>query len=417
MPIVVCGLSHRTVPIEVLERVAVPSSELPKALLRLLDHDAVHEGVILSTCNRTEVYVAAHRFHGAVEAVRRFLSDVSGVSQDAVSSGLYAYHGADAAAHLFRVASGIDSMVVGEPEILGQVRAAYRAAQDESTARRLLGPLFQRALRVGKRARAQTQISRHVVSLPQAAARLAAEVAGGLDGRRVLVVGAGRTGELAARAVREAGCTDIVIANRGRERASRLAGAVDGRAVAFADVPRELGFADVVVTTTGSATVVLDADTIERAARGRGLVIVDLAVPRDVDPAAARLPGVRLAGIDDLRAFVEQGSARRRAEIPAVEAIVDEEVSAYHTWERTLGLGPVMEGMRAWAERVRRDEVDRMAGSGVSGAELARLDRATRSVVAGLLHGTMTRARELVAGPDGAVYLEAFRELFATEDD
>src|SRR5438874_1748648 len=219
MAILVCGLSHKTVPLPILEQLAFAPDALPKALAQLMDHDEIHEGVILSTCNRTEIYASVHRFHPAVQAVRRFLSDVTGVTQDRIADGLYTYYDEEATRHLFNVASGIDSMVVGESEILGQVREAFRVAKDEGTARRMLGALFQRALRVGKRARTETAISRHVVSLPQAAARVASELSGGLDGRTVVVVGAGRMGELAARAARDNGCEHVIIANRTIEKA------------------------------------------------------------------------------------------------------------------------------------------------------------------------------------------------------
>src|SRR5687768_13132450 len=231
MAILVCGLSHKTVPLTVLERVAFTPDALGKALTQLMDQDPIHEGVILSTCNRTEIYTTVHRFHPAVEAVRHFISDTSGVSQAEIADGMYTYYDTDAVRHLFNVASGCDSMVVGEPQILGQVRESYRAAREEGTARRMLGALFDRALRVGKRARTETAIARHVVSLPQAAARTAADVAGGLDDKRVVVIGAGRMGELAARAAVEAGCTDIVIANRTLQNAEMLADQLGGRAV------------------------------------------------------------------------------------------------------------------------------------------------------------------------------------------
>src|SRR5688572_28037565 len=237
MAIVVCGLSHKTVPLPVLEQVAFTPAELGKSLSRLLDHDPIHEGVILSTCNRTEIYATVHRFHPAIEAVRNFISDTSGVSQDAISSGLYTYWDEDAARHLFNVASGTDSMVVGEPQILGQVREAFRVAADEGTARRMLHQLFQRALSVGKRARTETAIARHVVSLPQAGARVASDLAGGLEGKRVVVVGAGRMSELAARAALDNGATDIVVANRSVDKAERLGTELGGSGAGLDELP------------------------------------------------------------------------------------------------------------------------------------------------------------------------------------
>lgn len=412
MAIVVCGLSHRTVSLPVLEQLAFPPEILPKALARLMDHESIHEGVILSTCNRTELYATVHRFHPAVEAARRFLSDVSGVSQDHIAGGLYTYYDTDAVQHLFNVASGTDSMVIGESEILGQVREAFRVATDEGTARRMLGALFQRALRVGKRARTETAISRHVVSLPQAAARVAGELAGGLQDKRVAIVGAGRIGELAARAAHEAGGR-IVVANRSPDRAAPIAAAVDGRAVSLLELPELLSETDVVISVTSSVDPVIDAVMLERATKDRTIVAVDIAVPRDIEPSARDLPGVVLRDIEDLREVVEQGAERRRAELPKVQAIVTEEVDEFCAWERSLALGPAIEELREWAERIRAEEVDKLVRKqNLSDVERESLERMTRGLVNKLLHRPMTQIRELVRGSDGQVFLEAFQEIF-----
>jgi glutamyl-tRNA reductase len=418
MAIVVCGLSHKTVPLPVLEQLAFPPETLHKALAQLMDQETIHEGVILSTCNRTEIYAIVHRFHPAVQAARRFLSDFSGVGQDRVSDGLYTYYDTDAVRHLFNVASGSDSMVVGEPEILGQVREAFRVATEEGTARRLLGALFQRALRVGKRARTETEISRHVVSLPQAAAREASELAGGLEGKRVLVVGAGRIGQLAARAAREGGCADLVIANRTPERGAALADVVDGRSVGLDALADALADADVVISTTGSTETVIGRGTLERATKDRMLVAVDVAMPRDIDPAARDLPGVVLRDIEDLREVVQRGAERRTAELPKVDAIVNEEVADFCAWERSLALGPAIAELREWAESIREREVEKMTRKQeLTDEQRAEVDKLTKGIVNKLLHRPMTQIRELVRGTDGQVYLEAFQEIFGTDED
>src|SRR5438270_1341711 len=298
MAIVVCGLSHKTVSLPVLEQLAFAPGDLPKSLSRLMDHEAVHEGVILSTCNRTEVYATVHRFHPAVSEVRTFLSDVSGVSQDRIADGLYTYYDTSAVHHLFNVASGTDSMVVGEPQILGQVREAFRAAADEGTARHTLSALFQRALRVGKRARTETAIARHVVSLPQAAARAASELAGGLGGKTVLVIGAGRMGELAARAAVDNGSDGIVIANRTASKARSLASALGARGVGLEELASVLPSVDVVVSVTSAPEPVLDRKAI--AAAARPVVLIDLGMPRNIDATIRDLPSVTLRDMSDL---------------------------------------------------------------------------------------------------------------------
>lgn len=433
MTIVVCGLSHRTVPLPVLEQLAFPVSTLPKALMQLTDHDPIHEGVILSTCNRTEIYATVRGFHPAVEAARCFLSDVSGVAQERVSEGLYIHHDTAAVRHLFNVASGADSMVIGEPQILGQVRDAFRMATEARTARRMLGALFQRALRVGKRTRTETAIARHVVSLPQAAARMAGELVGGLEGKRVLVVGAGRMGELAGRAAIDGGCSEVMVANRDAERAQLLADTLGGRGAGLEALPRLLSAADVVISVTASVDPVIDRAMLERAVQGGSpaeaqrrrnpaeaqrrrkhpVVVVDLAVPRDVEPAAREVEGVVLRDIDDLREVVERGAEQRRAELPKVEEIVSEEVEDFCAWQRSLHVGPALAELQEWAERVRADEVAKIARSErMTEADRAALDRATRGLVRKLLHRPMTQIRELARGPEGPVFVEAFQEIF-----
>lgn len=406
MAIVVCGLSHKTVPLPILEQVALTPDELGKALARLLDHDPIHEGAILSTCNRIEIYATVHRFHPAIEAVRNFISDTSGVAHDAISSGMYTYYDADAARHLFNVASGTDSMVVGEPQILGQVREAFRVAADEGALKRTLHQLFQRALGVGKRARTETAIARHVVSLPQAGARVAAELAGGLEGKRVVVVGAGRMSELAARAVLDNGGTDIVVANRSVDKAERLGTELGGGGIGLDELPAALAATDVLISATSSTGHVLEREDLE----GHPLVIVDLALPRDIDPAARDLPGVELRDIEDLRSVVEEGAELRRAELPKVQTIVEAAVDEFLAWERSLALGPAIEQLQTWAEAVRTREVEKLTRKG--DADVAAIDRLTKDIVKKMLHRPMTQMRELVRGKDGQVYLEAFQEIF-----
>jgi glutamyl-tRNA reductase len=414
MAILVCGLSHRTVPLPVLEQLAFAPDALPKALSQFLDHEAIHEGVILSTCNRTEVYASVHRFHPAVEAVGHFLSDVSGVAQDRISDGLYTYYDEEAVRHLFNVASGTDSMVVGEPQILGQVREAFRVATEEGTSRRMLGALFQRALRVGKRARSETEISRHVVSLPQAAARVAADLSGGLAGKRVLVCGAGRMGELAARAAIDGGCTDLVVANRNADRAEILASSLGGRGASLDELPELLREADVLLSVTSSTEHVIDKATLAGAGR---IVCVDFAVPRDIEPSARELDSVELRDIDDLRAVVEEGASKRRAELPKVDLIVGEEVDDFCAWERSLALGPAIAQLQSWAEDIRERQVAKIVSKEkLDEAGREALEKLTRQLVNKLLHRPISSVRDLVRGKDGQVFLEAFQEIFDISD-
>ena len=423
MAITCVGLNHKTAPLHVLERLAVTPSELPKALARLVDAEPVHEGVVLSTCNRVEVYATVHRFHPAVGAVRDFFSDHSGVAPEEIAGGLYTYYDDSAVRHLFEVAAGVDSMVVGESQILGQVREAFQAAADEGTARRLLSTLLQRALRVGKRARSETAIARHVVSLPQAAAREAAALSG-IDAPRGLVIGAGRMGELAARAALDAGVSSLVICNRTPDRAELLAQRVGAVHAGFDALGPRLHEADVVLAVTSAPDPVVDREMLASAVRGREhpLVVIDLGLPRNVAPSARDLDGLVLRDMDDLKAVVEEGARRRRAEVPKVRAIVDEEVEGFCAWERSLALGPSIARLTDWAEGIREGEVAKTSSRlGLDDDGRERLEALTRRIVNKLLHRPITQIKDLVAGADGQVYLEAFQELLdpdpgATDD-
>src|SRR5688572_22448478 len=282
----------------------IGDAALPKALHDLISRTDVSEAVVLSTCNRTEVYAVAERFHGAYQDIRDFLAEVAFLAPEDFSDHLYTHYDAPAVTHLFGVASGLDSAVLGESEILGQVKGAWDRARAEGTAGPALNLLFRHALEAGKRARTETSIARHTTSVSQAAVALAADRLGGLAGRRVLVLGAGEMGEAMVHGLAKAGVAEVAIANRTWDRAVDLAGRVEGRAVRLPEVPQAIADVDVLLTSTGAAAPLLEADDLQRivtARAGRPLLIVDIAVPRDVDPAVGRLEGVTLLDMDDLR--------------------------------------------------------------------------------------------------------------------
>ena len=303
MSLVVVGLNHRTVPVGLLERIAVAPESLPKALHTLERSENLAEVAVLSTCNRTEVYARCTRFHPAVEDVRNFLTDQSSLDPDTITDHLYTYHDDAAVAHLFGVAAGVDSMIVGEGEILGQVREAWQVAEHETMIGPLVSRVFRQAVEVGKRARTETGIGRHAVSVSSAAVAVAGEELGGLERRRVLVVGAGDVGAGMAIALNGAGVSDIVVANRSRERAEELARRVGGRAIGLERVLDSLVDTDVLLASTGASDVLLERGEIEAAMSrrgGRALLIVDIAVPRNIDPGVSQVFGVTLLDIDDL---------------------------------------------------------------------------------------------------------------------
>ena len=414
MSVIVVGLNHRCVPLPLLERMTVSRQNIPKALHDLCSRDDVSEAVVLSTCNRTEIYAHAERFHGAVGDVRDFLSELSSLPPEDFADHLYQFHDAGAVAHLFTVASGVDSAVLGESEILSQVKGAWERASAEGATGPVLNMLFRHALEVGKRVRSETAISRHITSVSQAAVALAGERLGSLEGRRVLVLGAGDTGGGMVASLAEAGVCEVLVANRTWERAEALAQRVGGRAVRLVDVPGTLTEVDLLLTSTGAASVLVDHGDLEpvvAARRGRPLLIVDVAVPRDVDPGAGDLPGVTLLDMDDLRAFAERGLSERRREVTRARDLIDDEVSRYREALTTRQVAPLVTALRARVDELRAVEVDRQ-GRRLDPAQRDAVDAVTRAVVAKLLHQPTVRLKDAAGTLRGERLAEALRDLF-----
>jgi len=417
--VIVVGLNHRSVALEVLERMTVPRDQIPKALADLVSRDDVTEAVVLSTCNRTEVYAHAERFHPAVGAIRDFFSELGALAPEDFADHLYQFHDAGAVAHLFTVAAGADSAVVGETEILGQVKGAWEAAAAEGACGPVLNMLFRHALEAGKRVRSETSISRHITSLSQAAVALAAERLGPLEGRRVLVLGAGDTGEGMVASLAKAGVREVLVANRTWERAEALALQVGGRALHLVDVPAALAGVDVLLTSTGASSVLVDHGDLEGvvAARGgRPLLIVDVAVPRDVDPGAAGLDGVTLLDMDDLRAFADQGMAERRRELGRARNLVDDEVGRYRDAAAARQVAPLVSTLRARVDERCATEVERVARA-LPDDQRPMLEAAVRAVVAKVLHEPTVRLKAAGGTPRGERLSEALRDLFDLGDD
>jgi len=417
--LVVVGLNHRNAPVDLLERMAVPGPSLPKALHALVSREHLAEAVLLSTCNRTEVYAQATLFHPGVDDVRHFLAETAGLDPDALADLLYTFHDDAAVTHLFAVASGLDSMIIGEHEILGQVREAWRAADQEATVGSQLARTFRHAIEVGKRARTETAIGRHAVSVSSAAVTLAAERLGTLEGRKVLVVGAGDVGQRIAVALAGAGVGEIVVANRTAERGEALAERVGGRAIGLADVPDALERADVVLSSTGSDHVLIERSHIEDAMRrrdDRAMLVVDVAVPRDVDPGVAQVFGVTLLDIDALRALGEQSLQQRRAEIGRVREIISDELERYRLERSAREVAPLVTELRRRVEELRVLELERLGGELADDPALrATLDAITRGIVNKLLHEPTVRLKESAGTARGERYADALTELFALQ--
>ena len=425
MPVFVVGLNFKSAPLEQLERLAVDPERRPKALAHLLAKDHVHEAVVLSTCNRVEVYTAISRFHGGAADVRRFLAEFHHLDPQDFTDHLYAYYEERAVQHLFAVASGVDSMVVGEAQILGQVREAFQGATAERGVGPVLSTLFRQAIKVGRRARAETRIGAGLASTLTVGMRVAEGQLGGLAGRRVLVVGAGRMSRLAGRAVRAAGAGELVVANRTPANGVTLARELGGRSVPLDRIEDELVAADLLVASTAAvaptvtAAVVASATARRRSAGAPApLVVLDLGVPRDVDPGVRSLSGVVLADLDGLRAVLETEDAGQRDEIERVRALIAAETDTFMSWQREAWLGPTIRALRVRAEELRRRELDRVASrlSGLDERERAAVEAVTRGLVNKLLHEPVVRGKALAAGPDGDLYARMLRELYALDD-
>jgi glutamyl-tRNA reductase len=396
----------------------VGDAQLPKALHDLLTREHITEAVVLSTCMRTEIYAVAARYHGAMQDVRTFLSEWSGTAPERFSDHLYSYYEDGAASHLFQVASGVDSAVIGEGEVLRQVRHAWELARAEKAAGPVLGRLFRHAIEVGKRVRHETAITRGITSLSQAAVAMAASRLDGLAGRTVLLIGAGEMGEGMVQALSSvAGIGRTLVANRTWAKASQLAERLGGTPVELAALAGAFEEADVVLSSTGAPATLIepaDLEPILPGRRGRPLLVVDIAVPRDVDPGVGLLPGVTLLNMDDLKAFVDAAMAERRREIPAVNRIIAEEVDRFSDLTAEREMAPLVAALRDQAETLRAAELDRYQGrlASLSDTQRAEVEALTRSLLAKVLHQPTVQLKAVAGSVQGEQLAEAVRVLF-----
>ena len=429
MSALVVGLSHKSAPVAILEQAAVSGDTLTKLLRDVALTDSVAETFVVSTCNRVEVYADVDRFHAGVTAICELLARHCGVQARDLTAHLYVHYEDRALAHLLAVACGLDSVVVGEDQILGQVRSALKLAEENGTIGRVLGELGRLALRAGKRARTETGIARAgqslvSVAIDLAAARLNATatqgVTPGLAGRNVLVVGAGAMSTLAATTAAQQGASSIAVANRTRRHAERLAAKVNAEVVALADLGPALASADLIISCTGATGYVITRELLSAARAalphpaGRGpLVVLDLAMPRDVEPAVADLPGVALIGMDRLS---ERRTDAGADEVAAVRAICEAELAAYQSAVDAARVAPTVVALRAKAATVVDAELARLAGrlsgDGLSVRALDEIAQTMRRVVDKLLHAPTVRVKELASSPGGEDYAAALRVLF-----
>ena len=414
MSLIALGVSHHTAPVPMLERLTLASDAQTKLLHELTENAAIDQAMVVSTCNRVEVYVEADKFHPAVDATTEGLARATGVVSDELVPHLYVHYEDRAVQHLFSVASGLDSMVVGEAQILGQVRQSLRTAQDEGTLGRELNDLVQTALRVGKRAHTETGIDRAGASLVTVGLDLASRSLEGLSGRRALVIGAGSMAALAATSAAKLGMT-VTITNRTASRAEQLASNIGGRAVVIDELPEALVSADLVVSCTGAVGHVVTADVVKAARAVAGqtpVVLLDLAMPRDIDPEVLGVHGVTLIDLDDLGALLADGAYEQ--DVEGVRRIVGAEVQNYLGARVAEKVAPTVVALRALASEIVASELDWFEGRrpDLSDVDKADVEHLLRRVVDKLMHAPTVRVKELASEPDGEAYAEALHRLF-----
>jgi glutamyl-tRNA reductase len=419
MSVLVVGVSHKSAPVAVLERLTLDPSGVDKLVHGVAGSDHVLEATVLATCNRVEIYAEVDRFHGSVECVSRLLCELSDDQPEEGVPHLYGHYDAGAVSHLFHVASGLDSMVVGEGQILGQTREALRVGQEAGTIGPALNVLFQQALRVGKRVHAETDVDHAAPSLVSLALERAVVHVGALAGKRVLVVGAGSMAALAVSTLSRLGVADVVVASRTEEHARRLAEQYDGRAVPLAGAQAALADADLLVSCTGATGVVLPLSVVAgaRVEAERPLAVVDLALPHDVDPAVAELPGVALIDLARLAEVVNHSEGA--TDVAAVRGIVAEEIIAFLAARSSATVTPTVVALRSMATGIVDAEMGRLSARlpDLDPAVRSEVEHAVRRVADKLLHQPTVRVKELATETGTVSYATALAELFSLDPD
>lgn len=416
MHLVVLGVNHKTAPVSLRERLSIGDAELPNALKRLSEADGVRECLILSTCNRTEVYACTPRRSDDAGLIT-LIGDICGVSPAEFAPHLYRHPGHKAAEHLFRVASGIDSMVLGEAQILGQVKNAYAVASATGATGPVLNTLFQQAITVGKRARTETAIGCGSFSVGSVAVQLAKSIFEELKGRTVLIVGAGKISELTIAHLSSSGADRILVTNRTHGKAEELAARFGGSAVRFEEMGEALARADIVIASTGADRAIITRQMVESAMhvrRGKPMFLIDIAVPRDIESSVQELDDVFVYNIDDLQSAVEADAASRQCEVAAAERIIREEVEQFTRWFRALDAVPIVTALRTKAEEIRSAEMEKLRKRlpDLTPEQLESIEATTRSIVNRICHNPVIQIKEYAACEDADSKLETVCELF-----
>lgn len=421
--IVIVGLNHRSAPIQVRESIAFEKSYIKDALARMRIYSSIHEGVILSTCNRVEVVVATEESQSAFREITSFLAEQRAPHADTIlEKHLYTYQGADAVQHLFRVAASLDSMVVGEPQILGQLKEHYNLAQESGTVGAVLHRLFHRSFFVAKRVRTETGIASRAVSVSSVAVELAKRIFESFDDKTVMVIGAGKMGDLMARHLQRSGVKSVMVTNRTFERAVELAERIHGNPIRFEEFPRYLRMADLVIGCTGSPEMLVNAATVEKVLRERkqeAMFFIDIGDRRNFDLQINKVDNAYLYNIDDLKSVAEENLLERSSEAEKAESIVREEVDGFVAWIESLNQIPTIAALRDKLEAIRQKEMGKsLSGQlrGLSDKQKKAIDDMTAAMIKKILHGPIVHLKRTTEGEDDVLYVAALKKIFDLED-
>ena len=414
------GLNYKTAPIELRERLAVPEADIKDILRRKIANPAIREAALLSTCNRVEMTLVTHDPDAAIAVAHEWFAKKADMPLADVIEHLYAHTTDSAIRHLFSVASGLDSLVLGEPQILGQVKASYELALEAKTAGHILHRLYQSTFAAAKRARSETSIGRQAVNISSCAVELAKRIFGDLSGKTVLIVGAGEMAELAATHLKANGCTEILVANRTLERARKLAVAFDGHALTMDELPQYMDRADIVISGTGASTYVLLPEDIKPAMEKRGgepMFLVDIAVPRDIDPRIADIAGAYVYDIDDLQQVVQGNQQNREKEAEQAKILLEEEAVAFLAWLKSLESVPLIRGIQQQVEKVRLEGVEKAKRylKGLNAEQQEAVERLSKALMKRFVHPTMQTLKTLPDDIEGDLLMGAASRLFAAE--
>lgn len=424
MPVALVGVNHKTAPVEIREKLSFSENSLKEFLGKLLGYSSVESGVILSTCNRTEIYVSLEeptKNQEGILEITQFLAEKSGLDKATIEEHLYFYVGYEAVSHLFKVVSGLDSMVLGETQILGQVKKAYQYSLEYKAANKVIHVLFQQALTVGKRVRSETGIDQNSVSISYVAVELAKQILGTLEDKTVLILGAGKMSELTALHLVENGVNGVIVSNRSYERALALANRFQGKAVKFNQLKEYMPKSDIIISCTSASHFVIkekDMEDLLETISNKKIVLIDLAVPRDIDPKVGLLPGITLYDVDDLTNVIDAHLAKRLLASTKAEEIINEELNEFKIWWSTQFIVPTITAFRQWGEEIKKNELKKAFNSlgNLSEHDQKIISSLANSIVNKMMHVPVTRLKESALNKDGILYSQILQDLFPLDE-